>query len=215
MSVDHNALRVLDSRVVLEGSAIHANLLAHFCDCVLVVVSAHVQLEDAFSDVGVRLQVDLEQLCLKVAFVSKVALQSFEKEGSSLLDLVEFQEHSDDAFEWGLGLARAISHRDHLSELQRCLRVDRNHGSKDLHEIGLVVGLLAVRNNLVELLGFNETHNDLVGRTGSLVYFKCHLGVVLTDYIAEGIRHGELVLGDPVLNNSNLALLQNRRDESK
>jgi hypothetical protein len=73
MCVDHHTFGVFKSCVVLKGSAVHADLFAHLCDCVFVIVCAHVQLEDSFGYVWIALKVDLEKFSLEMTFVSQIS----------------------------------------------------------------------------------------------------------------------------------------------
>ena len=77
----------------MQSSAVHADLLTEFSDCVSVVMSAHIKLEDALCNVGVALDVDLEELSLQVAFMSQVALKCLKQECGRLLNLMEFMEN--------------------------------------------------------------------------------------------------------------------------
>jgi hypothetical protein len=60
VGVEHHALGILHTRVVLEGASIQGNLFAHLGDLILVVVCENVQLEDSLSDVGGTCQIDLK-----------------------------------------------------------------------------------------------------------------------------------------------------------
>jgi hypothetical protein len=60
VGVEHHALGILHTRVVLEGASIQGNLFAHLGDLILVVVCENVQLEDSLSDVGGTCQIDFK-----------------------------------------------------------------------------------------------------------------------------------------------------------
>lgn len=143
-----------------------------------------------------------------MSLVGEVTLKGLQEEGSSLLNVGVLKEDLDYLINRCLWVALGISHGDHLSKLDGSSRVGGNNSSQDLHEVGLVVRLLAVGDDLVELVGFNKSLDDLVGGAGSLVYLQGELGVELSDDIAELVRHREFTLGDPVLNKVRLTLLK-------
>ena len=91
-----------------------------------------------------------------------------------------FQEHLDNSVKRGLGHAGVgVSDGDHLGKVDGGRRVLRHDSSEDLHEVGLVAGLLAVGKDLVKLVGLNQTLEYLVGGTSTLENLQGKLGVVL------------------------------------
>jgi hypothetical protein len=86
MSVKHDSLGILNACVVLKSATIEASLLTESGDSLTIVVGEAVHLEDTFSNIWGTHQVDLEELCLKVALIGTVLDQGLKKEGCSFLD---------------------------------------------------------------------------------------------------------------------------------
>lgn len=200
MGVEHDAFAVLDARVVLKGATVESDLLTVCSDSGFIEVREHLELEDTFSDVGLRLEVDAEELSLEMALVGKVALQRLEKEGGSLRDTRVLDENLEDTLDRRLRVALSVPLSDHLGEVTGSLGVDLDDLAEDLEPIRLVLSLLAVGKDLVELVGLNKALDDFIGRASGLEDLKSHLRVVLTDQVTESVTHSELILVDPAIN---------------
>ena len=114
----------------MEGSAVHSDLFAHLGDLFAVVGGEDVQLEDAFGDIGGADDIDLEDFGLKMSFIRSVVLESFKKESSAFLDLVELQEDVSDlidvCFWWTI-----VSVGHHLCQADSSLGIDWHNLSQN------------------------------------------------------------------------------------
>jgi len=72
-----------------------------------------------------------------------------------------------------------------------------------------VIHLLAVGDNLVELISLNQSLDHLIGRAARLKSFQSQLRVVGTDSVTELVTDRQLALVEPVLDKSDLTLSQN------
>lgn len=80
-----------------------------------------------------------------------------------------------------------------LSQLGRFVWVDPDNVPKENRPVGLVIHLFGVQQDLVELTGFGEAGNDLVGDMGTKVDRKCKVVVsVLLDQVSEFLTAVEL-----------------------
>ena len=161
VGVEHDSLDVDHIGVVLEGSAVETDLLAHLGDLLSVILGEEVELEDTFGDVRSVDQVDLEHLSLEMALVWAVSLQGLEEECGALLDFVELEEGIDALVDVCL-LWALLSVGDHLGEVDSGLWVDWHDLAQDFHEVWDVAGLLAVWHDLLELVGLNKALDDLL-----------------------------------------------------
>jgi len=75
--------------------------------------------------------------------------------------------------------------------------------------------LLAIGHNFVELVCFDESLNNAVGAATSGEYFHGELRVVLANSITKSITESELVFRNPVFNQVNFTLGENRAAELK
>lgn len=208
MGVEHDSLDIGHVCVALEGSTVETNLLAHLCNLFSIVLREEIELEDSLGNVWSTHEVDLEDLGLQVSLIGSVALEGLEEEGGAFLDLVEFQENVDDLIDLGLWWT-LVSVGDHSGEANSSLWVDRHDLSEDLDKIRRMSSLLAVRHDLVELVGLNESLNDLVRGARLLVDAESHLWVSLSDEVSKFVGHSQLFLLDPVLDQIELILLDN------
>ena len=64
MGVKHHSPAVINVGIILKGTAIQTNLLASLCDTLSIKESEHVELEEALSHIGLRHEIDLEELSL-------------------------------------------------------------------------------------------------------------------------------------------------------
>jgi hypothetical protein len=98
------------------------------------------------------------------------------------------------------------------------LRVDWDHVTEDLDEVRRIVDLLAVRDNLISLPSLNESLNDsLWGVRGIRTHVdgECELGVELLNHISKLVGNSKLIILDPLLQNRNLALLEDRSGQNQ
>ena len=144
-----------------------------------------------------------------MAFIHKVAFERFEKESSCFLNLIVFEEDLGYCFDWGFWVALGVTSGDHFGEAYRGLWVARNDWAEDFNEVWAVVHLLAVRDNLVELVRFNKSLDNFVWVSRFLERFKRQLRIVLADSITKFITHREFVIVDPAFNKCHFALLEN------
>lgn len=207
-----SVLRILGE---LKSASVKTDLLAHAADLLLVELREEVQLEDAFSDLRRRHQVDLEQLRLEMAFVHEIAFQCFEEERRRFLHFVVLKEHLGNGIDWSFRVALGVPHSDHLGESDSRLGVAGDHITKDLNKVGSVIHLLAVRNNFVELVCLDESLNDLVRIAAFLERLKRKLWVVLANGVAQLITHSQLVVVNPAFYQRHLALLEHRTTQLK
>jgi hypothetical protein len=160
-------------------------LIAHFGDFLLVEVSEKVQLEDTFSYVRSTHKIDLEKLGLEMAFIGSVALESLKENCSSLLNSLVLEEDLYNTIERSLRLTRSITHGNHLGKVDCSLRVLGHNSSENLHEVGLVSSLLAVRKDFIELVSFDKTLEDSVWASTFLENLQSESRVVLSHKISK------------------------------
>lgn len=172
-------------------------------------------MEDTLSYIGSAHEVDLEKFSLEVTFVRSVALKSLEENCSGFLDSLMLKEDLNDSIERCLGLATCITHGDHLCKVYCCCGVLWDNSSEDLHEVRLVSSLLAVGEDLVELVGFNKSLDDSIRVSTLLENLQGESRVVLSHEISELVGHGEFLLSKPGLDHLNLALVQDSSAEFK
>lgn len=212
MGVEHDSLDVGHVRVALEGPTIEPDLFAHLGDLLSVVLGEEVELEDSLSDVRSAHEVDLKDFRLQMPLVGSVVLEGLEEEGGALLHLVELQKDGDNLIDLSLWWA-LISVRHHSREADSRLRIDGHDLSQDLDEIWSVAGLLAVWHDLVQLVGLDESLNHLLWRAGLLVDAEGHLWVGGSDEVSQLVSHGQFLLLDPILDQVELVLLDDRSCE--
>jgi len=187
MSIQHDSLDILDIRIILQCSAVEADLLAHPGDFFAVVVAEDVQFEDAVGDIWRTHKINLKNFRLQMAFVWSVVFERFEEEGGALLQLVKLQENVHDLVD--LCLWRPIvSVGDHFGKANGGLGVDRDDLSHDLDEIGDVAGLVAIGQDLIQLVGFNQSLDDFFWISRLLKHTECELRVGASDQVAEFVR---------------------------
>jgi len=162
MSVHHNSLSISNLSIILESSSEEVNLLTKFGNALSIIVSEYIELEDTLSYIGSTHQVNLKELGLKMSLVSSVAFKSLKQESSGLLDAVVLKEHLHNAIKRSLWHTRSITGSNHLSKANSSLWVSWHNSTQDLHEVWLVTSLLAIRNDLIELVSFNQSLNDLI-----------------------------------------------------
>ena len=139
-----------------------------------------------------------------MTLIGVVALKCLQKECSSLLDLGVLQEALDNLLNRSLWVTLWVSHSDHLGQTNGGLRIVWNGGLQDLDEVGSVVHLLAVGDNLIELIGFNESLDNLIGVTTFLESFQSQLWVLGSDGVTKFFTHGQLIVVDPAFDQGNL-----------
>lgn len=163
MGVQHGALAVLNVCEVLKGTSVKTNMLASLGDSLFVEMSEHLELEETFSNVRLRHEVDLEELSLEMSLVGQVALESLKQESCSFSNSAELEEDLKDSFDGRLGVALSISGSDHFGEVASSLWVLGDHLAHNLDPVWLVGSLLAVRKDLVKLSGLDKALDDFIG----------------------------------------------------
>ena len=123
MGIQHDPSSILGIGVVLQSSTVESNLLAHFGNALLIVVSEKIELEDTLGNVRSRHQINLKKLCLKVGLSWKVSLQSLQKESCGLLDTRVLEENLNNTLNRSFGVAGSITDGDHLGKVNSSLRV--------------------------------------------------------------------------------------------
>jgi hypothetical protein len=209
VGVEHDSLDVSHICVVLESSTVESDVLAHLGNLLSIVLGEDIELENSLRNVWSTREIDLEDLGLQVPLIWSVLLQSLEKEGCALLDLVELQENVDNLINWSLWWS-LIPVGDHPGETNSGLRVHSHDLSQNLYEIWDMTSLLAVRHDLVKLVGFDESLDDLIGGTRLLIDAESHLRIGLSDKISKLVCRGQLLLLDPVFDEVELILLNDR-----
>jgi hypothetical protein len=71
-----------------------------------------------------------------------------------------------------------------------------------------VSSLLTVWHDLVELVGLNKSLDDFVWCSSLLEDSQGKLWVVLSNEVSELVRHGKLILFDPVFDQTDFSLLK-------
>ena len=178
-------------------------------------MTEQVQLEDSFGDLRSRHEVDLEEFGLKLAFVRAISFKSLEQEGSSFLYLIALKENLSNLVDRGLGVTLGVANSDHFCETNSCLGIGWHDVTEDSNEVRAVILLLAVGHNFVELVCFDESLNHAIGAATSGKYFHGELRVVLANSITKRITESEFVFGNPVFNQINFTLGENRAAELK
>jgi len=205
VSVKHNSLDISHVGVALKCSSIETNLLTHFGNLFSIVLSEQIQLEDTLSNVWSAHEVNLKDFGLEVTLIWSIAFESIQQEGSAFLDLIELQESIHDlvdvSFWWAL-----ISVGYHLGKTDSGLWVHWHDLSKDLDEIWDMSCLLAVWHNLIKLIGFDQTLDNLVWGSRFLIDVESHLWISLSNKVTELISHGKFLFLDPILNQVKLVL---------
>lgn len=188
MGVEHDLATGSNIGSVLESTAVQTNLRAEQSNALLIELSEKVQLENAFSDLGSGHQVDLEKLSLEVTLIGEVTLESFNQESGGFSHFLGLEEDLEDLVDGSLGVADGVTHGDHLGERDAGLGVRVEQVLQDSNEVWLMVVVLsAVRHDLVELSGFNETLDHTVGVAASSMNFHSKLRVVLTNEVTKGV----------------------------
>ena len=205
MSVQHDSLDILHVGVVLESTSIKTHLLAHLGDLLAVVLGEYVEFENSLSDVWSGHEVDLENFGLEVTLVLSVSFKSFQEESSALLEFVELKEHVNNLINLSLWWS-VVSVGNHFSKSNSGLGVDWHDLSQNADKIWDMASLLAVRHDLIKLICFNQTLNDLIRTSRLLIDVQSQLWIRSSNQISKLIGHRKLSFLDPVLNQVQLVL---------
>lgn len=205
MSVQHDSLDILHVGVVLESTSIKTHLLAHLGDLLAVVLGEYVEFENSLSDVWSGHEVDFENFGLEVTLVLSVSFKSFQEESSALLEFVELKEHVNNLINLSLWWS-VVSVGNHFSKSNSGLGVDWHDLSKNADEIWDMASLLAVRHDLVKLICFNQTLDDLIRTSRLLINVESQLWIGSSNEISKLVGHCKFTFLDPVLDQVQLVL---------
>ena len=124
-----------------------------------------------------------------MSFIYEVAFEGFEEERSRFLHFVVFEEDLGHCFDGCFGVALGVTGCDHFGQADGGLGVAGDDWAEDFYEVGSVVHLLAVRDNLIKLVRFNKCLDNFIRVTWLLESFERELGIILTDSVTKLITH--------------------------
>lgn len=207
-NVHDNSLDILGISVVLESELEQTGLLAQLGDSGLIEVGEHVHFQDGLSHRRGSHQVQLQQSGLEMSFLSSVTFQDLQQELGGFHQFALGHEDINNTSNVNLRLFATLSVAESLGKSQSTLRVGQDDALQQVHPVWRVSNLVGVWLDLIELLGLDETFNNLGGGVGFQMDGQSQVGVNSLDNISKFFGALQLVLVQPVLKQILVSLLQ-------
>jgi hypothetical protein len=99
-----------------------------------------------------------------------------------------------------------ISVSNHFCESNSGLGINRHNLSNNANEIWDMTSLFTVRHDLIKLIGFNQTLNNLVWTSRLLINVKSQLRIGGSNEISKFVGHSKFTFFNPVFNQVYLVL---------
>ena len=148
-----------------EHLASHIEVARRYSQCPVrtscKICGQKIQFENSFSHIGCAHNVDFKDFGLQMSLIWSIVLESFKKECSAFLNLVEFKEHMGHLINVGFGRS-IVSICYHFCKTDSSLSVNWHNLSKNFDKIWNMTCLLAVWHDLIKLIGLNQSLNNFV-----------------------------------------------------
>jgi len=128
------------------------------------------------------------------------------------LEFVEFKEYINNLINLSFWLS-VFSVSNHFSKTNGGLGINRHNLSKNTNKIWDVTSLFTVRHDLIKLIGFNQTLNNLVWTSRLLINVKSQLRIGGSNEISKFVGHSKFTFFNPVFNQVQLVLSNHRSSQ--